>query len=83
MTTDLLTDILLTDIKNRFKFHPGTEDSIPRHEEIRDSALMMAEDILSWVPEGREKSLALTRLEEAIFWANAGIARIGVDGERR
>jgi hypothetical protein len=31
--------------------------------------------VANTVPEGREKSLALTRLEEALFWSNAGIAR--------
>lgn len=27
------------------------------------------------VPDGREKSLALTHLEETVMWANAGVAR--------
>ena len=27
------------------------------------------------VPDGREKSLAMTKLEECCMWANAGIAR--------
>ena len=27
------------------------------------------------VPQGRERALALTKLEETIMWANAGIAR--------
>ncbi len=27
------------------------------------------------VPDGREKYLAFTKLEEVMFWANAGLAR--------
>ncbi len=31
---------------------------------------------LSWfIPEGREKSLAMTAFEESTFWAHAAIAR--------
>ncbi|WP_459213736.1 Acb2/Tad1 domain-containing protein [Paenibacillus macerans] len=29
----------------------------------------------SKVPNSREKSLAMTKLEQSVFWANAGIAR--------
>jgi len=28
-----------------------------------------------WVPPGREKALAITKLEEASMWANKGISR--------
>lgn len=31
--------------------------------------------ILNTVPEGIEQTNALTRLEEVMFWSNAGIAR--------
>ncbi|WP_423802993.1 DUF7681 family protein [Paenibacillus pseudetheri] len=27
------------------------------------------------VPNSREKASALTKVEEAVFWANAGVAR--------
>jgi hypothetical protein len=36
-----------------------------------------ADAVLDLVPPGREQSLAFTALEEAMFWANAGIARAG------
>lgn len=37
------------------------------------------------LPDGREKSLAMTRLEEVMFWSNAAIAREpqpGLEGVR-
>lgn len=42
---------------------------------IRGKCFELAELIEQVVPEGREKSLALTKTEEAMFWANAGISR--------
>jgi hypothetical protein len=32
-------------------------------------------DLLDLLPPGREKALVLTNLEQAMFWANAAIAR--------
>jgi len=65
-----------TDLKNRFNYHPAdTEYRQKAHEQVREQCLRAAEFINNNVREGREKSLAITKLEEAMFWANAAIAR--------
>lgn len=64
------------DIRNRFNYHPPKDDQTKRaHETVRRMCLNLADDIDTLVPEGREKSLAITKLEEVMMWANAGIAR--------
>ena len=45
------------------------------YQQIRDYAYGLAILFNEFVPESREKSLALTHLEECVMWANAGIAR--------
>lgn len=66
----------INDLENRFIFHPATnEDTRDRHERVRSICLATAEILTAIVPEGRELSLAITKLEETMFWANAGIAR--------
>lgn len=42
---------------------------------IRATAKTFAELINTECPDGREKSLALTKVEEAVMWANAAVAR--------
>lgn len=42
---------------------------------MRAACLDLAVKIVETVPYSREQSNALTRLEEVMFWANAGIAR--------
>jgi hypothetical protein len=65
-----------TDIDNRFKYHqPPNEDIARSHSAIRSVIMEVANTCNSLLPEGREKSLAITKLEEAMFWANAAIAR--------
>ncbi len=66
------------DIDLRFTYHPPTPVKIGRHEHIRDRCKALAFQIGAGVPEGRERSMALSRLEEVAYWANAGIAREGV-----
>ena len=63
------------DIENRFKYHKPNEQKVVQHETVRAKCKQLALDIDTLVPEGREKSLALTKLEEVMMWANAGIAR--------
>lgn len=64
------------DMVNRFSFHsPKNDDVKYAHEAIRNQCLKMTSFIDSYVYSGREKALALTKLEEVMFWANAGIAR--------
>lgn len=66
------------DLNNRFKWHqPRTQEVGETHDAIRRSCASLAHDLNDWVPEGREKSLAITKLEEVMMWANAGVARNG------
>lgn len=63
------------DLKNRFTYHAPKEGQPVMYKDIRDKAYELAELMNQHVPESREKSLAITKLEEAVMWANAGIAR--------
>jgi hypothetical protein len=56
--------------------HPPKDGTIvERLEAVRDAALLFGGKIIALVPDGREKSLAITAIEEALMWARAGIAR--------
>lgn len=63
------------DLENRFTHHPPKEGQIEKYKILRDEGKMFAYRILDLAPDCRERALALTKLEEAIMWANAGIAR--------
>lgn len=62
-------------LERDFTYHPPKEDQAERYELIRASAKSFAGLILSMCPFSREQSLALTKLDEVVFWANASIAR--------
>ena len=64
------------ELDHRFKFHPADTDARRlAHTTARESVKELANKLNVLVPDGREKSLAMTKLEEALFWANAAIAR--------
>jgi hypothetical protein len=58
-------------------YHRPCGCRIAKHTAIRDEARALAHQLVDRVPPGRELSLALTAIEEAVMWANAGIARGG------
>lgn len=62
-------------LEKDFTYHPPKETQPPRYEEIRAKAKEFAEMLLLDCPRSRELSLALTKLDEVVFWANASIAR--------
>lgn len=62
-------------IETCFTYHSPKDDQPERYIILRNSAKELAYEIVHYTPHSREQSLALTKLEEAIFWANAAIAR--------
>ena len=62
-------------IENNFKYHTPKEGQPEKYTSIREKSKELAYLIEELVPNSREKSLAITKLEEVSMWANAGIAR--------
>lgn len=68
---------VIADLNRRFAHHPPKTSEVGQlHSSARQVLHGAAVQIATLVPPGREQSTALTKLEEAMFWANAGIARI-------
>lgn len=62
-------------IEKNFTYHAPTEEQAVKYVNIRNTAKQFALLIEACCPDSREKSLAFTKLEEAVMWANAAIAR--------
>ncbi len=45
------------------------------HQNVRAACHGLAEFLIDTLPVSRELSLALTNIEQCMFWANAAIAR--------
>lgn len=62
-------------IANNFTYHAPLHNQPERYTSIRGDAASFAGMLSVFCPPSRELSLALTKLEEVVFWANAAIAR--------
>jgi hypothetical protein len=63
------------ELARRYKYQPPNANTRDFHDRVRRLEMAYAQDIDSLPGESREKSLALTKLEEAMFWTHAHIAR--------
>ena len=63
------------DLNKRFTYHSPKDGQNERYEALRERGRLLALDICEKCPPCRERSLAITKLEETIMWANASIAR--------
>lgn len=63
------------DLSNRFTFHPASRATGPQYDSVRSMCHELAVELDSICPDSRELSLAITHLEEVMFWANAAVAR--------
>jgi len=62
-------------IENNFKYHAPKDGQPEKYQAIRAKAKELAYLIDELCPNSREKSLAITNLEQSVMWANASIAR--------
>ncbi len=62
-------------IEKVFTYHAPKAGQSERYTQLREQAKDLALLIDALCPNSREKSLAMTKLEESVMWANASIAR--------
>lgn len=63
------------ELRERFGWHPPVNWIVrDTHDQVRVSCAVLAETLNNILPESREKSLALTAVQEASQWSNAAIA---------
>lgn len=67
--------VMRGEMVKRFTHHPPIEDQIDRYVTIRAAGLDLVNLLMDNCPGSREQMIAIERIEEAVMWANAAIAR--------
>lgn len=70
-----LSQELIGVIERRFSHHAPKGDQSLRYGAIRGMAANVARELAVLCPGSVELDIAVTKLEEMVFWANASIAR--------
>ncbi len=63
------------EIERRITYHPPSAAARRRHDAVRAQIRMTMQRMNVELPSCREMSIVMTKLEEAMYWANAAIAR--------
>jgi hypothetical protein len=66
-------------IENNFSYHAPKKGQHEKYNAIRTKAKELAYLLDEMCPICREKSVAFTKLEECVMWANSSIAREKID----
>lgn len=61
-------------IEDRFTYHQPKNNQPTRYETLREAAKELALVVDTLCPDSREKSTAMTKIQEVNMWANASIA---------
>jgi hypothetical protein len=64
-----------SEIENNFTYHAPSPEDIANHEKIREAGKELALLVYESCPGTAERTLAIRKIEEAVMWANAAIAR--------
>ena len=62
-------------LENAFTYHAPKPGQPELYTKLRGAAKELAYLITASTPASREQSVAITKLEEVMFWANAAVAR--------
>lgn len=57
-----------------FTYHPATDAQVVHYDRIRSKARELADVIATFAPPGRDQTVAIRKVREAVMYANAAIA---------
>ena len=61
-------------INELFSYHTPKDGQTERFKAIRDKAWALALTIVTYSPDSPERDVAISKIREAVMWANAAIA---------
>jgi hypothetical protein len=64
-----------TEIENNFTYHKPMPHDLIKYERLRNMAKEYCELVNELCPDSKEKSNAITKIEESNMWSNASITR--------
>lgn len=64
----------IAELDNIFTYHRPIGNQPQRYEALRAQAKELARTVLELCPPSRERSLAITAIQQSTMWANAAIA---------